>query len=356
MNTIEQIFDSLGVDSTLALWGNTITQYAFALGVFIALVIVFKIAQWLLLRKLAKLAEKTKTDIDDTIVDIIKSLKPGFYYFIAFFFGVKLLTISAFGSTVINTILLAWIVYQVVTGLKILIDYVISKRMKGEDAAGEGMVHMLANILKGILWVIGGLMILSNIGIDITSLVAGLGIGGIAIALALQNVLSDLFSSFSIYFDKPFEVGDFIVVGSNSGTVEKIGIKTTRLRAMQGEEIVISNQELTSARVQNFKKMNERRISTDIGVTYDTPSDVLEKIPSIIEKVVEEVDGVRFDRAFLTTFADSALVFEFVYYVFSNEYGEYLKAQENMSFKIKREFDKEGIEFAYPTQTLFIQK
>jgi len=198
--------------------------------------------------------------------------------------------------------------------------------------------------------------VLSNLGVNITSLVAGLGIGGLAIALALQSVLSDLFSSFSIYFDKPFQVGDYIIVGKHSGTVEKIGIKSTRIRASQGEEIVISNQELTSARVQNFKKLKERRNTTSIGVTYETSTDKLKKIPDIIKYIIEEEKNARFDRVYFTTFADSALVFDLVYYVKSDAYSVYLETQQNINFKIKEAFEKEGIDMAYPTQTIYLTK
>lgn len=357
MNIQNFILNITSLDTSLEIWGNTLNNYITALLVFVLLVVVFKFVQWLLLRKLAHLAKKTKTDVDDTFIVIINSLRPELYYFLAIFFSIKLITVTAFTSTVINSILLIWIVYQVVVAVQILIDYVIKKKVREEGGEeGQGMVKMLGGMVKWILWIIGGLMILSNLGINVSSLVAGLGIGGIAIALALQNVLSDLFSSFSIYFDKPFVVGDFITTGSHSGTVEKIGIKTTRIRAVQGEEIVISNQELTSARVQNFKRMEERRIVTKLGLVYDTSSEKLDSVTSIIKEIVDSEGGVRFDRVFFTEFADSALIFEFVYHVLSKEYSDYLKAQQNINFEIKKKFEKEGIEFAYPTQTIYVSK
>jgi len=211
-------------------------------------------------------------------------------------------------------------------------------------------------IIKIILWIIGLLLILSNLGINITSLVAGLGIGGIAIALALQNILSDLFSSFAIYFDKPFKVGDFIIIGKDMGTVEQIGIKTTRLRALQGEQIVISNQELTSARIQNFKKLSERRVAFELGVVYGTPDDKMKKIPELIEKIIKETKDTRFDRSHFKSFGDFALIFETVYYITSGEYLDYMNAQQEIGLKIKEKFSTEEIEFAYPTQTLFLNK
>lgn len=344
-------------DLSLSVWGNSLNDYITAVGIFIVLIVVFKIIQWFILLRLAKLAEKTETDIDDTFITIVKSLKPGFYYFVAFFFATKSLTFSALTTTVVNAAIIVWVVYQAIVALHILIDYALDKKARAVGKSGEqGMLRMLGNIAKWSLWVVGGLLVLSNLGVNITSLVAGLGIGGLAIALALQSVLSDLFSSFSIYFDKPFQVGDYITVGKHSGTVEKIGIKSTRIRASQGEEIVISNQELTSARVQNFKKLKERRNTTSIGVTYETSTDKLKKIPDILKHIVEEEKKARFGRVYFTTFADSALVFDLMYYVKSDEYSVYLETQQNINFKIKEVFEREGISFAYPTQTLYIEK
>ena len=356
---LNDIFISLipGFDPHAEVWGNTVGDILLTFVVFIALVVVFKLLQWLILFRLARLAKKTKTDIDDTLIDIVKSLRPQFYYFIAFALAIQILTLNTIASKIIAGLLIAWIVYQVVIAVQILIDYVLSKKLQHMDDAGDGsMIEMLGGLAKWALWVIALLLVLSNLGVNITSLVAGLGIGGLAIALAAQNILGDLFSSFSIYFDKPFKVGDHVVVGEHRGTVERIGIKTTRIRALQGEEIVISNQELTSTRVQNFKKLKERRITTSLGVTYQTSNEKLKRIPDIVKKIVDAEKGVRFDRMFFTTFADSALVFDLVYYVESSEMADFLVAQQNMNFKIKEAFEEEGIDMAYPTQTIFVAK
>jgi small-conductance mechanosensitive channel len=198
--------------------------------------------------------------------------------------------------------------------------------------------------------------VISNLGVDITSLIAGIGIGGIAIALALQNILSDLFSSFSIYFDKPFKVGDFIVVGEHMGSVEKIGIKTTRVRSPQGEEIVIANQELTTARVQNFRRLERRRNLVTLGVTYETPLAKLKKVTGIIEDIINKQKDATFDRVHFQSFGDFSLNYQIVYYVESEEYGVFMDVQQAINFAIMEAFEKEGIEFAYPTQTLYLSK
>ncbi len=359
-NIITPIEDYLSrYDLDIVFFGNTVGEYLLALILFIALAFIFKLIQWTILRKLAKLAQKTETDIDDTLIRIVKSLKPGFYLFIAFFFASQALTFTDIGTTVLNGILIAWVAFQAVIALQILIDYVIEKKFADLDGDGEpdnGIISFMSGLIKAALWIVAGLMVLSNLGVNVTGLMAGLGIGGLAIAFALQGIFADLFASFAIYLDKPFKVGDHIVVGEHRGTVEKIGIKSTRIRALQGEEIVISNQELTSARVHNFKKLEERRITTQFGVTYDTPQEKLEKIPDVIKEIVDAQQTTRFDRVYFTTFGDSALLFDLVYHIESDDYEEYLKAQQTMNFKIIEAFEKLGVEMAFPTQTIHLVK
>ena len=207
-------------------------------------------------------------------------------------------------------------------------------------------------IAKFALWVIAILLLLSNLGINITSLVAGLGIGGIAIAFALQNILTDLFSSFAIYFDKPFVVGDFITVGDYVGVVERIGIKTTRLRALQGEELVVSNRELTSTRIQNFHSMKSRRIQMQFGITYETPYNTVADLPKKIHEKLDPMKGIRVDRIHFAGFGDSSLDFILVYYIDSNDYTQYMDRQQELNLTLLKLFAQERVEFAYPTRTV----
>lgn len=356
IGSLLNLFNSSSEAQSVA--GNTPHDYLLAVVIFVVLVIVLKFAQWVILGRLAKLAEKTRTDIDDTLIEIVKSLKPGFYYFVAFFFAVQALVFSPLAQTVIYIILIAWVAAQVVIGLQILIDYAINKKLgtgKSRES-GQGILLFMGKLVKGALWIVAVLMVLSNLGVDVTSLMAGLGIGGLAIAFALQNVFADLFSAFSIYLDKPFEVGDFIVVGDLSGTVEKIGIKTTRIRALQGEEIVISNQKLTTADVHNYKKLRERRVVASFGVTYDTSNEKLKEIPHATKKVVDGTNGARFDRTHFASFGDSALLFELVYYVESENYAAYMDVQQNINLGMKEVFEKLGVDFAYPTQHIILDK
>jgi len=339
-------------------WGNAVGDYAVAFVAFILSLIALKFVQRGVLGYLRQLSKKTATDIDDTLIDIVGSIRPPFYSFLAFYIATIFLAISGQIQSIVNTLLLIWIVYQIILAIQILIDYVVRKKFVSDedDEGSKGITNFISGLLKATLWAIGLLAILSNLGVNVNSLIAGLGIGGLAIAFALQNILADLFSSFAIHMDKPFKVGDFIVVGEHKGNVVKIGIKTTRIKALQGEEIVISNTELTSTRVQNFKKLQERRVSFDIGVLYETPIDKVKKIPEIIKQAIDSTENARFDRSHFMTFADSALVFSTVYYAESSDYAEYADAHQEINLKIMKSFAKEGIEFAYPTQTLHMAK
>ncbi len=335
--------------------GNAVRDYALAFGYFIVFLIIFKIFQSIIIRQLSALADKTKTDIDDELIKIVKSIKPTFYSFLAFYIAVNFIELNEVFRKFITVILIAWVVYQVIISLQILIDNVL-KKYTDRDNEPVGAIKLIGEIAKALLWFVGALLVLSNLGVNITSLIAGLGIGGLAIALALKNILSDLFSSFAIHFDKPFVVGDYIIIGDKAGTVEKIGIKSTRLKVARGEELIISNQELTNAQVLNFKKMQERRIAFAFGVTYKTKQEQLVKIPNIIKETVSKVDGARFDRAHFKKISDSSLDFEVVYYITTPGYSKYMDIQQEINLKIHELFEKEKIEFAYPTQTLYIEK
>ena len=194
------------------------------------------------------------------------------------------------------------------------------------------------------------------LGVDLSGVVVGLGVGGIAIALALQNTLSDVFSAFSIYFDKPFEIGDFVIVGDHSGTVTNIGVKSTRIKLLQGEELVVSNKELTSTKVRNFRKLERRRITFTIGVTYNTPLSKLKKIPQIISKIIQDTELAELDRVHFTEFGDYSLKFLVIYYVKVSDYGKYMETQEAINFAIKEAFEEEAIEMAFQTHNIYFNK
>ena len=341
----------------LELLNNTVFNYLFSFVLLFVFFLLFQIFQKIVLIKFEGISKKTKTDIDNIIVQIIKKIRPPFYFFLSFYLSLKFLNIHSFVSQTLNAFLIIWITYQVIIGLHIVVDYVVPMYfLKEKDEGTKYAIKSVANVFKWALWLFGLLLVFSNLGINITSLIAGLGIGGLAVAIALQNILSDLFSSFAIYFDRPFTVGDFIVVGNNMGIVEKIGLKTTRIRALQGEEVVISNNELISSRIQNFKKMKERRVVFKFGVEYSTPLKKLKKISEIVRKIIVVEKLARFDRAHFMEFSDSSLNFEIVYYILSSDYNDFMNTHQSILFQVKENLEKENISMAFPSRTVYLKK
>ncbi len=344
----------------ISYWGNTLYDYALAVVLFVLTLVGLKIFQAVILARLRSLAKKTANDLDDALIEVFSDIKPAFYLIIAVYLGYSVLKFPALVDKVVLTIILILVVYEVIQALQKLIDYILTKyaaRMdNGRSRGSKSMVKAAGVVIKIILWLFGIILVLSNLGIDVTSLLAGLGIGGIAIALAVQNILGDVFSSFMIYIDQPFKIGDFIIIGTDSGTVEKIGLKTTRIRTLQGEELIVSNQELSGARIQNFKRMKKRRVAVDLGVIYGTAEQKLKLIPQITEQIVRKQSAAEFDRCHFKTYGDFSLIYELVYHVDSPDYNQYMDVNQEINLAIYTAFKKAKIEFAYPTQTVIVQK
>ena len=216
----------------------------------------------------------------------------------------------------------------------------------------QAVARMATLLVRLVLWSVLILVALDNLGINITALVTGLGVGGVAVALAVQNVLGDLFASVSILLDKPFVLGDFIVVDSFMGTIEQIGIKTTRVRSLDGEQIVFANSDLLKSRLRNYKTQRERRVVFRIGVVYETPPDKVAALPGVLRVIVEGQKPVRFDRAHFASYGESALLFEVVYYVLEPDYGLFMNIQQAINLEILRRLATDGIALAYPTRTM----
>jgi small-conductance mechanosensitive channel len=328
--------------------------------VFLVLTALFWFVRTIVLNRAKALARKTSGTFDDTVVSAVESIRAWVYSLVALFAALQFFSLPETVDLIMSGIFYFAIVWQLIKVASHFSDYFVQRFLEKDldndgvvdpgSATASSMVTLIVNI---VLWALGTIFVLSNLGIEVTSLVAGLGVGGIAVAFALQGVLGDLFASFSLYFDKPFRIGDLIVIGNDTGTVEKIGIKSTRLRTLQGEEMVVSNTELTTARVQNFKKMSERRIVSEFGITYETPQELVRQVPEIVNRIFKGIDGARLDRVHFTTFADSALIFELVYYVETANYAEYLEKQQMFNFDLMRIFSEQKIDFAYPTQTIY---
>jgi small-conductance mechanosensitive channel len=227
-------------------------------------------------------------------------------------------------------------------------------RRKHRDRSSANEIGALSLIIHIVVWFIGLGFLFDNMGYDLTAIIAGLGIGGIAVALAAQNILGDLFNYFVIFLDRPFEVGDYIALGDKSGTIEHIGVKTTRLKSLTGEQLIISNSDLTSSRIHNYKRMQRRRIQFNLGVTYETSLENLQALPDLLRQIISEQKLVEFDRAHFASYGDSALDFAIVYHVLSSEYNTYMDIQQAINMRIFKEFQQRGIEFAYPTQKLYV--
>ncbi len=335
-------------------------QFLVPIVVFMSTFIVLKFFKFVIISKLKKLSQRTKTDIDDILIKIIDDIHWPFYIFIALYAAIKSSGVSGVINSFMDTAAFIAIVYYATGAIQTVIKFTTQKltkrRQREQKQIDTSVIDFLSDLLKGIMWLIAFLIILSNLGYDITTLIAGLGIAGIAIAFALQNVLTDIFASFSIYFDKPFRVGDFIIIGGDMGTVKKIGIKTTRIESLWGQEIVVSNKDLTSTRINNYKKMQKRRVAFTFGVVYETPSVKLKKILKIMPVIFDKIELAELNRVHFKEFADFSLNFEVVYYVDTGDYNKYMDIQQEINFAIKEAFEKEGIEFAYPTQTVFVNK
>jgi small-conductance mechanosensitive channel len=354
---IADLYGIFGLDPAWELLGNTLLQYTVSILVFVLAYVLFKIVQKIVIVRLAHIAERTPTNLDNTFVKMVRSFRPPFYAFLAFWLAFQFLNVHGLMEQVLTAVVIVWIIYQAVIAAGILIDDVLLERVaKDKDPTTRSALTVLTRLAKGAIWGLGLILLLSNLGVDVTGLLAGVGIGGIAIAFALQGILSDLFSSFSIYFDKPFEVGDFIIVGDKLGTVENIGIKSTRLRALSGEELVLSNHFLTGAQIQNFKKMEERRVVFQLGVTYDTSVEKVLQAVEIVKQAIIDEELARLDRVHFFAFGDFALKIEAVYLEKTPDYNVYMDTQQAINVAIKRRFAEEGIQMAFPTQTIHMAK
>lgn len=343
---------------TYTLFGNTYLALITAFFIFIAIYVAFKVFEKLILVRLTRLSEKTDNKIDDVLVEAIREMNGMFYIAIGLFVSAQYLILPDHVDLGIRSIFLLVVTFEGVRALLTIIKFFLKLHVQhdGNNPAGEAFVNLGMVFAKIILWSIGFLFVLSNLGINITALAASLGVGSLAIALALQSVLGDMFSSLSIYADKPFEIGDYISIGTDSGTVKKIGLKTTRITTLQGEELVVSNKELTTVRVQNFKKMTKRRVAFSFGVTYDAPQKKVAQIPAMLEQIISPIEHLTFDRCHFHEFGDSALLFDVVYTVDTREYPIYMDTRQEINMKLLELFEKEHISFAYPTQTVYVKK
>ncbi|MEH6529565.1 MAG: mechanosensitive ion channel family protein [Porticoccus sp.] len=338
---------------------NSLLQWLIAVAALLVTVLLLRIVQHLAGRRLTALATRTATQWDDRFVALIARTKLLFLIVVSIFVATLFLDLPDRIQTAVSTLfVIALLIQSGIWGVTFIARVLESYRQHAlENSRAEvTTINLIWLVIRIVLWSIVTLLVLDNLGVNVTALVAGLGIGGIAVALALQNILGDLFASLSITFDKPFIIGDFLIIGEHMGSVENVGLKTTRVRSLSGEQLVFSNSDLLNSRIRNYGRMFERRVAFSIGVIYETPREKLRRIPEIIRVAVEAQDETRFDRSHFMKYGDYALMFETVYYVLSPDYNIHMDIQQSIYFAIHEGFEKEGIEFAYPTQKLFVHK
>ncbi len=338
--------------------GNDLAAYLRSLAVLAVGILAVRVVEAIVVNRLKAQAKRTATTIDDLLIKLVEKKVLPILYFGVFYLSVQNLELS---SQVQKAIHIAGVALLTVLGIRLAVSVVYYGlerywEARAEEEERKRSLRRLLPIAKVVIWGIGLTFLLDNLGFKISAVVAGLGIGGIAVALGAQAILGDLFSYFAILFDKPFELGDFIIIDNHMGTVEHTGIKTTRIRSLSGEQLVFSNTDLTGSRIRNYKRMAERRVVFQFGVVYQTPVAKLKEIPGLVKGIIEGVPEARFDRAHFANYGDSSLNFEVVYYVLTPDYNRYMDIQQEINLRIAEEFENRGIGFAYPTRTLFIEK
>ncbi|MCM1983590.1 mechanosensitive ion channel family protein [Lyngbya confervoides] len=336
--------------------GNSVSAYLMTLGILLAGILLVTLLRNVVLGRLKHWARNTRSLLDDRLIHLLEKPTTYLLYLGSFYLSLGNLELSSFLQALVQVLSIVVATLLIVQLATSFLEYGIRVywMTRGSRETLEQSLNALIPAMKVTVWAIGLVFLLDNLGFDISAVVASLGIGGIAVALASQGILADLFSYFSILLDRPFEIGDFVIIGDLVGTVEHIGIKTTRLRSLGGEEWVASNTDLTGSRIQNFRRMERRRIAFSLGVTYETGQEKIEAIPSLIQAVIESVERVTFDRAHFLSFGDFSLNYEVVYFVETPDYATYMDAQQAINLGIRQAFEAHQIDFAYPTQMLYL--
>ncbi|HBB66885.1 MAG: hypothetical protein A2X28_03285 [Elusimicrobia bacterium GWA2_56_46] len=338
---------------------NTVSNYLYAALLFAAAMTGLYFLRHVAFVKLNALAARTETDLDDVALGLLQKIRPLEYCLAALYLAIRHLERSPGFDKIFTITLLLVLTYRAITLLQGLVNYWITRIVAQRgltEAAGTSVVQSTQVILRAAIWVAAALFVLANLGVNVSAVLAGLGIGGVAVALAAQAILGDLFNFFVILLDKPFNIGDFVVSGELSGTIEHIGLKSTRVRSVSGELVIVSNSNLLSSRIRNYRHLEKRRVVFKTGVVYQTGAEKLRKAPALIKKAVLAQAGAEFERSTLCDMGDFSLNFETVYYINNGDYTLYMETQERVLLAVIENFAGAGIEFAYPTQTLFVNK
>lgn len=339
------------------LWNNPIRLYIYSIATFLVGYIAIRITLRSFLQLFSKIYARTKNNAFSLASYLLRRPRIFFYIFILYA-SISFLMITGKLKIFVNSSLRAFISLYVIYIFILVIDWWVEDYASSETrtVTQTNTLKTIIKVAKIIIYIFGFLFIIKNIfpDFDITTILAGLGIGGIAVALAVQPIVRDIFNYFAIIFDKPFEEGDFIIFDNYLGTVEHIGLRSTRVRSLSGEEIVVPNTSLMSEKINNYKSLQKRRIVFVVSVIYETELDKLKEIPQIVEGIIRSVNDTIFDRAHFRSFGSFSLDFEAVYYVVGSDYTHYMDIQQEINLKVFDEFQKRNIEFAYPTQVIYL--
>jgi small-conductance mechanosensitive channel len=340
--------------------GNSVNAWLIAALTAVVTLVVSLILRRVLVSHIGRLAARTTNHIDDMIVEMLKQTRTWVLIAIALLVALEPLYLPPFLATRVGPAIKLVVLWQMavwaVAAITFWIDQQLEHRTGTHDRTSVAMISAMGVGAKVLIWVLILLTALKSVfGVEITALITGLGVSGIAVALAVQNILGDLLAALSIVFDKPFDVGDSIGVDNISGTVEHIGLKTTRIRSQSGEQIIIGNGDLLKSRLRNYRRMYQRRVVFNLDVPFDTAPDVLARIPSILEQLVSAQKPVKFDRSHVASFTESAVRIETVYFVLDPDYKLYMDIQQTINLEILRRFNSEQLKFALPSRTVYHQ-
>lgn len=338
--------------------GNTVVVWAATLAVAAALAASLCLARYALMRYLSGLESWKDTQVDRLLMTLLRHCHPLVLVALACAVAGQIPNLPARVERILQ--LLAPMALLLQAGLwgNAAIGFWLAsvfREAETRDRALTTRSTVISFLLRLALGSLVLIMALSILGFNITTLLASLGIGGIAVALAIQNILGDLFASLSIALDRPFEVGDFIVVDEFLGTVDYVGLKTTRVRSLSGEQIIFSNTDLLKSRIRNFKRMTDRRVLFSFGVARETPAEQLRQLPEAIRRIVEGCGRARFDRAHFKEFKETSLAFEVVYYIQGPDYNLYMDIQQDINLELHRLFTAQGIQPLSPRPVLCLQ-
>jgi len=339
-------------------YGGDLRRWLVAIALATLILLVIWLVKRLVTIRLRGLIERSVNVVDDLVLALVKKTKWPFVLVVAVYVGSLVLELPPGHRLVVHRLFAISFFLQIGVWATRVLSFGVDSYLKGktrQELGSKAAVVALFNFFgRTLVWSLVVLLILDNLGIDVTALIAGLGVGGIAIGLALQSVLRDTFASLSIILDKPFEVGDFVIIDEHAGTIEEIGLKTTRVRSVSGEQLVFGNDDLLSCRIRNFKRMAERRVLFRFGVAYETPTDTLGAIGGLVREIVESIPRTRFDRAHFKEFGEHCLEFEVSYYINVPDYNIMRDVHEQVNLALHRRFEEQGIRFAYPTRRVLL--